>query len=177
MEITFKRDEDGVCVTSALRNDGVLLQVPTYDRVSRLPHDMAHCLVERELGLRRGFWGSVAEGALFPGILVVSGRQPVHATARSQAILSEMGQQGTEAEVFVSLFVEIMEKGTDAHEAALRKALSAMWRPSKPSRALPNTEEARRVCAALRNAQQQWQALKPGESLTVTWPYAKHSKR
>ena len=31
----------------------------------RVPHDLAQFVVERELGYRHGFWGSVADGATF----------------------------------------------------------------------------------------------------------------
>ena len=38
-------------------------------------------------------------------------------------------------------------------------------------------EEVQRVCRALREAQQRWQALAVGQSLTVSWPLDKQSKR
>src|SRR5579862_2182697 len=98
MEIIFTLGEDCRYSTIARRNDGVVLRVPSFDRLSRLPHDIAHCIVEQGLGVRRGFWGCVADGALFPGIEVVSGRQVPHAAERSRALIREAGQHGTEAE-------------------------------------------------------------------------------
>src|SRR5689334_1787457 len=100
------------------RDDGVTLRVPSFDRTAPLPHDIAHYIVERELGLARGFWGRVAEGALFSGMEVVSGRQPVHAKERSQAILRDREQQGTEAEVLVGVLLTIMQRGLETDWAA-----------------------------------------------------------
>lgn len=169
MEITFLRGERLTYSTLVRRDDGVVLQVPAYDRLSSLPHDLAHCIVERELGLKRGFWGCVADGALFPGIVMVSGRKPPHAASRSQAILKEAGQQGTEAEVFVELLLRAMHAGWEQDEAAVRAALAEMWRPRKPSRCLPEPKEVRRICEALREVQERWLALETGQSLTLFW--------
>jgi hypothetical protein len=42
--------------------------------VTTLPHNLAHCVVERELLLERGFWASVAIGVCetFGGITLAS---------------------------------------------------------------------------------------------------------
>jgi hypothetical protein len=174
MDITFTRCEGRTYKTVARRDDGVVLQVPSYDRLSLLPHDLAHYVVEHGLGLKRGFWGCVADGALFPGIVVVSGRSVPHAGARSRAVIREAGQHGTEAEVFVEVLLRIMHEGLEPDASAVRAALTEMWRPSRPSRALPDVEEARRLCAALREMQERWHLLETGQSLTVTWPSHRH---
>jgi hypothetical protein len=177
MEIRFTRGSGRTYTTSALRDDGVLLQVPSHDRTSTLPHDLAHFVVERELGLTHGFWGCVASGALFPGMTVTSGRQPPRAAERSQAVVREAGQRGTEAEVLVGVLLGIVHDGLadDGQAACLR--VSQAWRPSRPSRPPLQPEEVRRVCAALREARESWQALAVGESLTVSWPRARPAKR
>lgn len=170
MTITFTRTGQGTYAVVALRDDSVVLAVPSYDRTSWLPHDLAHFVVERGLGLKRGFWGCVAAGALFPGVKVLSGRQPVHAAARSQTIIREMGQQGTEAEVLVGILVSLAEKDLGGTWPVAQKLLNQAWRPGKPSRGPVSREEAHRVCIALRDAQLHWRGLAAGESLTVCWP-------
>lgn len=170
MEITFTRSGEHTYTTVAVRDDGVVLEVPSYDRTHLLPHDLAHYVVERELGLQRGFWGCVAAGALFPGIKVISGRRPAHGAARSQAVIREAGQQGTVAEVLVGVLLTIAQEGLDNNWPAARAVLSRAWRPGKPSRGSLEADEVQRVCAALREAQQRWQALPVGESTTVSWP-------
>jgi len=177
MNITFTRSGERTYTTFALRDDGVMLEVPSYDRTSPLPHDLAHYVVERELGLERGFWGCVAAGAMFPGIQVRSGRRPPHAAARSQSVIREAGQQGTEAEVLVSVLLSIMHEGLGDNWQAVREMLRGAWKPSKPSRGPLGAEDVQRVCRALREAQQRWQAFAVGQSLTVSWPLDKQSKR
>jgi len=178
MEITFTRTEGPGYSIVALRDDGVLLYVPSFDRTFAFPHDLGHYVVERELGLQRGFWGAIAAGALFPGIKVLSGRQSPHAATRSQTILREMGQQGTEAEVYLDVMLAIMNQHAETDPARVQRALREMWRPGKPSRDLPGCAEIQRVCNALREAKQQWHALDAGQSLTVSWPMeARHRRK
>jgi hypothetical protein len=169
MKITFTRTGERTYTTVAARDDGVTLHVPSHDRPALLPHDLAHFIVEQELGLKQGFWGSVAAGALFPGMTVVSGRQPPHAADRSRSIIRAMGQLGTEAEVLVGVLVKIAHAGMEENWEAARSILVREWRPNRPSRDLPTAEEVRRVSARLREAQADWQSLPIGESLTVTW--------
>jgi hypothetical protein len=60
LEITFAREGEGRSSTAALRSDGVTVRIPGAGPVTRLPHDLAHWVIERDLGLDRGFWASVA---------------------------------------------------------------------------------------------------------------------
>jgi hypothetical protein len=159
------------------RDDGVALHVPGHDRTSPLPHDIAHYIVERELGLQRGFWGRIARGAVYPGMKVVSGRQPPRAGERSRQVIREAVQQGVEAEVWVGVLVKVMRERLEANWPVVNKLLRREWRPSKPERALPVAEEVRRVCAALRAAEARWQSLAVGETLTVTWPSERRGRR
>jgi hypothetical protein len=170
MEITFTRTGGRTYATQAVRDDGVSVQVPAYDRTAPLPHDLAHYVVERELGLKNGFWGCVAAGALFPGMTVISGRQRPQAAARSAAVIREAGQHGTEAEVLVGVLLGIVHDGLEPGGAAARERLGRAWKPARPSRGPLNADEVCRVCAALREAEARWQALPVGDSLTVYWP-------
>jgi hypothetical protein len=87
-----------------------------------------------------------------------------HAAARSQAVIREAGQHGTEAEVLVSILLRLMHQGLETHWPAARALLNQEWKPSKPSRGPLGAEEVQRVCIALREAQQRWQALALGEA-------------
>lgn len=44
-----------------VRDDGTRMET-TFPHKGPFPHDAVHFVVERELGLRRGFWGTVAGG-------------------------------------------------------------------------------------------------------------------
>ena len=177
MVITFTRGEQSTYTTTALRDDSVLLHVPGGDRKFSLPHDVAHYIVERELGLNCGFWGRVARGAIYPGMKVLSGRQPPHAAERSRLVIREAPQQGVEAEVLVGVLLHIMHESLESTETAVRALLSREWRPSKPERRSPDMEEVRGACAALREAERQWQGLDVGQCLTVTWARERPKKR
>jgi hypothetical protein len=64
--------------TIVTRQDGVRLSVPVFGPLEPIPHDLAHYVIELELGLQNGFWGSVAAGALFDGMKILAGRQRPH---------------------------------------------------------------------------------------------------
>src|SRR5947209_2355421 len=101
MQIDFIRESERRLVSVAVRDDGVSVQVPGYGPVAPLPHDLGHFVVERELRLQEGFWGSVAAGAIFPGMAVLTGRQRPHAAERSAAVIRQNGARITQAEVLV----------------------------------------------------------------------------
>ena len=75
--------------TLITRSDGVQFRVKGVGHMRAIPHDLAHFAVERGLRLRRGFWGSVAAGAVFGSLTHVSGRRKPRAAARSQQLLKE----------------------------------------------------------------------------------------
>lgn len=177
MQIFFTKTGETTYRTIAVREDGVSVEVPAYDRTASIPHDLVHYLVERELKLNRGFWGSVADGALFSGIKVVAGRPHPRAGERSQAILREIGQQGTEAEVFAGELLKMVHAGADRNPATVNKRLAEMWKPAKGAREPLSVEEAQRVCSILREAEAQWQALEIGGTLQVEWRGERPGKR
>ena len=61
------------------RDDGVVYRLYGGMAGSRLPHDIMHLVVERELRIRDGVWGGIAAGAVFDSMRYVSGRRPPHA--------------------------------------------------------------------------------------------------
>jgi hypothetical protein len=169
MELTFTRSGDRTYTTMARRNDGVLMHVPNHDRPSSLPHDIAHFVVERELGLDRGFWGRVAAGAMCGGMRVLAGRLPPHANSKSRTVIKEPEQQLIEAEVLVSLLLEITAAQSESDWARVRVILDRAWKPRKSSREALSHSEVMSVCAALRLAQQRWQSLPIGGSIVGKW--------
>jgi len=42
----------------------IYVELPSFSRTHRVPHDLAHAVAERDLGLARGIFGSLAAGAL-----------------------------------------------------------------------------------------------------------------
>ena len=169
MKITFTRNGKRTYTTLVERDDGVMIQVPSHDRPSSLPHDIAHYVVEQELRLERGFWGRVASGAMFGGMRVVSGRLPPHAASRSKSIIKEEEQQLIEAEVLVGLLLNITHQRLENDWTAVQSHLNSTWKPRKPSRESLSHQEVLRVCGELRKAEQRWEDLPVSESITVSW--------
>lgn len=81
------RDGAGRTVATLERLDGVVVELPGYDRKHRVPHDLAHLIAERELGLRDGVFGSIASGGVFDNMRVVGGRPRHDAAERSKRLL------------------------------------------------------------------------------------------
>lgn len=56
MDITFAKSAQRDYEVLVRRDDGVLIKVQSFDRPLRLPHDIAHFVVENELRLEHSFW-------------------------------------------------------------------------------------------------------------------------
>src|SRR5690348_1072919 len=73
------------------RDDGIVVLLPGFDRKYRVPHDLAHLVTEREFRLTDGVFGSIADGALFTNMRVISGRLRHDPRQRSQKVLRANG--------------------------------------------------------------------------------------
>lgn len=169
MEITFKKTGARTYEVLARRGDGVVLRVRTPDRPASLPHDLAHFVVERELGFESGFWGSTAAGAVFETTEVVSGRRPPHAEERSAALIKAAYRELAASEIYVSVLQGVARERKEDDFGEVRARLEEAWRPFRWPRPAVNAEEALRACRALREAEERWLALPVGECLAVTW--------
>lgn len=118
MDILFTQSGHRRVETVVTRQDGVRLSVPVYGPLDPIPHDLAHYVIEQELGLKDGFWGSVAAGALFGGMKILSGRQRPHAAERSCAVLAAHRQGIVVAEVLVGVALSAV-KGMNLDDAQL----------------------------------------------------------
>jgi hypothetical protein len=169
LEITFAKKGLRDYQVVVRRDDGVLLNVQSFDRPIRLPHDMAHFVVENELRLEHGFWGMLAAGVLFSNIRVAAGRVRPRARERYRSVLKEAGQDPIEAEVLVSVMLNIADERADEDWRKVQTRLDEVWKPRKSQRGPINHDEVRRVCRELRIAEKQWRALSVGQSITVVW--------
>ena len=76
MRVVFQKKKRGLCWWTAFppkRRPVSAMGGGSTGRVP-IPHDLAQLVIERELGLRHGFWGCVADGASFR-TLVGGGRK------------------------------------------------------------------------------------------------------
>lgn len=177
MEITFTKTALRKYEVLVRRDDGVSLELRSFDRPARLPHDIAHFVVESELSLGHGVWGLLAAGVILPNVRVASGRLRPRAAERSRSLLTGAGrlQHTTEAEVVVAVVQSIAEDGVEEDWPEVRSRLEDAWRPHRSQRGPVNHEEVRRACRRLREAERVWEGLAVGGSMTVEWP-ARHSE-
>ena len=98
------------------RADGVEVELDggAYNRLGEreLPHDIAHLIVEDELGLDRGVWGVLAAGGLFRGASVRAGRQKPHAARRGREVVAAAVEQLNQAEMLTRAVCDL---AADAH--------------------------------------------------------------
>ena|SRR5215210_2785466 len=152
--------------TLVRRADGVRYHLKGVGHMFAIPHDLAHLALEQALGLRHGFWGSVAEGAVFESMTHVGGRRKPHAAERSNAVLKANHGPLTEAEVLVRIFNDALEEGHRAGSAELRDRLrGGSWTPpGPPPRQLADAEVAA-ACAAWERMLHLWRHLEVGGTL------------
>jgi hypothetical protein len=174
MDIVFTRSTDRADQTLVTRRDGVRLLVPVYGQLEPIPHDLAHYLVESELGLQDGFWASVATGVIFSGMRIVGGRQRPHAKERSREVLAANRRGILFAELMVDALLRtaLGERLGDALlpiDSALVRTLGA--RDALVARLRPALDV---LCA-------QWGEIPFGGTLRVVWPdrsiRGQHAKR
>jgi len=154
------------------RSDGVVLELDGggYNKVGgpvdRVPHDLAHFVVEDRLGLVAGLWGVIAAGGLFDHTRVVAGRQPPHAARRGQAVVDAAGDRLSQAEMLVRAVADADRDGRPRNVAALRTAVGPRWWDPAIT-----TDRLDAACRGLRESAAAWDALRPGDHLTVTWEH------
>ena len=85
MRVTFPRLPDHERAYALVeRDDGAVYRLYGGPAGPRLPHDIMHFVVERELHIPDGIWGGIASGIVFDSMHHVSGRRPPHARGAVQ---------------------------------------------------------------------------------------------
>lgn len=170
MEIKVEKLDARRSQSVVTRDDRVTVRVAGYGPSQPLPHDLAHYVVEKELGLRRGFWGSVADGAIFPGMTVLAGRQRPHARERSHALCKTNNRNLTEVEVIVGVLVELMRNNVPATSPYAAKTVARCVTPAKDSELHTITAaNLQRVGEGLTAMARRWSGVKVGDALVLRW--------
>ena len=153
------------------RADGVSVRLEggSYNRIradaGRVPHDIAHLIVEGAFGLGSGLWGTLAAGGLVQNAVFAGGRKPPHAERRAWAITDRAGESLRQAEILVRAVADASLEGRTPDMPAFRARVGARWwSPSITPDALE------RACVDLREAAARWNALEDGSALRFTWP-------
>ena len=131
MKLAVTRFDQGRYETAITRDDGVRYRLKGVAHEFAIPHDLAHFLVEKTLGLKSGFWDSIAGGAVFKTMDYIGGRSKPKAAERSKTLLKSNAAELNEAEVLVRIFNDTIEQGHGENSPLLRERLE---RPAGPAR-------------------------------------------
>jgi hypothetical protein len=170
VKIEFHKGEERRYRALLHRPDGCVVAFDggAYNRVggpaAELPHDIAHLVVEEELGLRSGVWGVLVAGGMFRHATVVAGRRAPHATSRGRAVIARAGDGPMQAEMLTRAVCDVCAADGDLDPAALRRAVGERWWSDSVTRL--SLERARQ---RLRDAAEQWADLFPSEVLATSW--------
>lgn len=152
------------------RDDGVELTLEggSWNRIGgpvpRVPHDLAHLVVERELGVRRGLWGTLAAGGLVQNAAFSGGRRPPHATTRAWRTTDAAKHDLQRAEVLVRAVADLVLEGRTTDVDALRRSVGPRWWDDRIDRtALQRAAEGLHAEAAA------WDALPDDGTLRRRW--------
>jgi len=151
------------------RDDGAVYRLYGGPAGPRLPHDIMHFVVERELHIGDGIWGGIAAGIVFDTMQYVSGRRPAHARERSTERPASFGQRGLRAEVLAS-FVECvagLDHPSDTQIMTLAAAKLTVL-PDAGADVEPTAVAA--AAQALQVEAARWARLRVGEELSYDWP-------
>jgi len=166
MRVTFPRLPDHERAYALVeRDDGAVYRLYGGQAGPRLPHDIMHFVVERELRIGDGIWGGIAAGIVFDTMQHVSGRRPPHAREGSK----ELRQRGLRAEVLAN-FVECVA-GLD-HPSDIQIMTLAATKLTVLPAADADLEPAAVAAAAqaLQVEAARWARLRVGEELSYDWP-------
>jgi hypothetical protein len=179
MRIVFTPVPGGECVTTFHRRDGVVVAMPSYSRKWRVPHDLAHAVAERELSIADGVFGSVAAGAMFANVRVISGRPRHDSAQRSQRILAANRRMLGVAEVVAGALHDCVEEAHRNFRAA-NPADAPATNPGRHVREalsvsaigpLPWTDDTIRTATdTLRSLATEWTRVPAGGTLEFFWP-------
>lgn len=170
MRIEFRKGEDRRYRSLLHRPDGVdvCLDGGAYNRVGgragEVPHDIAHLVVEDELGLRAGVWGVLVAGGMFGHATVVAGRRAPHATKRGRDVIARAGDHIMQAEILTRAVCDLSAADADADPGAIRRAVGERWWTDAVTRGALDRAHTR-----LRDAAERWADLATDEALAASW--------
>jgi len=168
MRVTFPRLPDHQRAYALVeRDDGVVYRLYGGMAGPRLPHDIMHLVVERELRIRDGIWSGIAAGAVFDSMRYVSGRRPAHAAERSAQLLRDFRRQGLRAELLADLVSSAAALDHLTPDKIRRLAdakLSVLLETDVDPAVIAAAAQALQVEAA------RWARLRVGEELCYEWP-------
>jgi hypothetical protein len=153
------------------RRDGVQVEMEggPYNQVggphAEIPHDLAHLVVESELGLDGGVFGVLAKGGLFRLARVSGGRRPPHDRERAAAVVKAFGEELNQAEVLVAAVCALVaEAPAHLDPGRIRRDAGERWWTDAVTRAALD-----RIRSRLLQGAGDWARLPAGAELALAW--------
>jgi hypothetical protein len=182
MRITFRRFPGHTAAYSVIeRDDGVVFRMKEFTSPgSRLPHDLRHLIVERELAIADGFWGAIAAGAVYRSMDHVQGRRPPHAAERSAGLKRVQRQPVMRAGLLADLVEAVATLDTPSEDEIrrlTREKLSVVpvtgpGEDPGEAAAVPPPAVLAKAARTLQVEAARWARLRVGEELVYSWPAA-----
>jgi hypothetical protein len=170
MRVTFPRLPDHQRAYALVeRDDGAVYRLNGGKAGPRLPHDIMHFVVERELGISDGIWGGIAAGIIFDSMEHVSGRRPPHARERSKELLATFRQQGLRAELLAN-FVECVAALDHPSDLQILSLAATRLTVLPDADADVDPVAVAAAAQALQVEAARWARLRVGEELSYEWP-------
>lgn len=185
MRVTFPRLADhqqGYAVVE--RDDGVVYRMDGFTVMGPdLPHDVRHLIVERELRIGDGIFGTIAAGTVYTSMHHLRGRRPPHSADRSTELKKTQRNRIMRAELLANL-VEAVAVLHDPSQDEIRRltrmklsAVPIVEPGADPADviAAPPPEALAAAARVLQVEAARWARLRVGEELVYEWPPAKPS--
>jgi hypothetical protein len=185
MEVQFHRTGERRYAIKICRKDlpsVVMDPAPGYDPL--MPHDLLHFVVERELGLRRGVFGQIAEGGnagTFHHLPSAgenrreAARLRRRASKRGDKLRREGRQESALSEhaTYLCLY-EWLARSTDPERRKLARQMAPLIKPGRDVSSAPdlalNEPLLAKICQRLDDLSARWTSLDIGQSFSVEWP-------
>jgi len=168
MRVTFPRLPDRERSYALVeRDDGAVYRLYGGPASPRLPHDIMHFVVERELAIPDGIWAGIASGIVWQSMRHVTGCRPPHAAERSRELLGDVDDRLLRAEELANLVecVAALDHPSDSQIRSLTATRLSV---------LPDADVDPAAVAAAATALQveasRWARLRVGQELTYDWP-------
>lgn len=131
-----------------------------------IPHDLAHYIVEDELGFEGGLWGTLVAGGLFApsNTRVIAGRQRPHASRIAREIVQAADETLKQAEILVRAAADLALAGRFRDVDGFAAATGARWSLTGVTAA-----QLERTCQRLQAGAVTWHDLAASAQLDVHW--------
>lgn len=180
MRVTFPRLADHQKGYSVIeRDDGVVYRMDGFTIMGpRLPHDLRHLIVERELRVSDGIFGAIAAGTVWTSMEHLRGRRSPHTADLSEELKRTQRNRIRHAELLANLVDAVAALDDPADEEIRRLARSKLSvvplvEPgADPAEviALPPSGALAAAAKALQVETARWARLRVGDQLVYEWP-------